>query len=106
MANLEKVIGLPRGLNFYEQYPFLYGFFKHLGIKVVLSDRTTKKTLASGSALVVSETCLPVKIYVGQVLNLLEKGVKNIGSYNDMVEKKNKNVSNEEFHYTLIIQLF
>ena len=78
MSNLEKVIGLPRGLNFYEQYPFLYGFFKFLGIKIVLSDRTTKKTLAMGSALVVSETCLPVKIYVGQVLNLLEKGVKNI----------------------------
>lgn len=78
MAHLEKVIGLPRGLNFYEQYPFMYGFFKFLGIKVVLSDRTTKKTLANGSALVVSETCLPVKIYVGQVLNLLEKGVKNI----------------------------
>lgn len=78
MAHLEKVIGLPRGLNFYEHYPFLYGFFKSLDIKVVLSDRTTKKTLAGGSALVVSETCLPVKIYVGQVLNLLEKGVKNI----------------------------
>jgi len=54
------------------------GFFKAMGIEMILSDRTTKKTLSSGSALVVTETCLPVKIFVGQVLNLLEKGVTNI----------------------------
>ena len=37
-----------------------------------------KKTMSDGSALVVSETCLPVKIYAGHILNLLEKGVSKI----------------------------
>ncbi len=71
-------IGIPRGLSFYSIYPFMYGFFKAMGIEMILSDKTTKKTLSSGSALVVTETCLPVKIFVGQVLNLLEKGVTKI----------------------------
>ena len=71
-------IGIPRGLSFYSIYPFMYGFFKAMGIEMILSDKTTKKTLSSGSALVVTETCLPVKIFVGQVLNLLEKGVNKI----------------------------
>ncbi len=71
-------IGIPRGLSFYSIYPFLYGFFNAIGIEIVLSDKTTKKTLSSGSSLVVTETCLPVKIFVGHVLNLLEKGVEKI----------------------------
>ena len=65
-------------MSFYSNYPFLYGFFTDLGIEIILSDKTTKKTLARGSAAVVSETCLPVKVYVGHVLNLLDKGVEKI----------------------------
>jgi len=71
-------IGIPRAMSFYQNYPFLFGFFTDLGIEIVLSDKTTKKTLANGAALVVTETCLPVKVFVGHVLNLLEKGVDKI----------------------------
>lgn len=68
-------IGIPRAMSFYNNYPFFFGFFKDLGIEVVLSDKTTKKTLSNGSSLVVTETCLPVKVFVGHVLDLLDKGV-------------------------------
>lgn len=71
-------IGMPRALLFYTYYPFWHGFFEGLGIKVILSDTTTKKTMSEGAALVVSETCLPIKVYAGHILNLLEKGVKKI----------------------------
>ena len=74
----EMTIGIPRGMSFYSNYPFWYGFFTSLGIKIVLSDPTTKQTMSEGSALVVTETCLPVKIYLGHILNLMSKGVKNI----------------------------
>jgi len=74
----ELVIGIPRGLSFYENYPFFYGFFTSLGFKIVLSDRTTKQTISDGAALVVTETCLPVKIYLGHILNLIKKGIKDI----------------------------
>lgn len=71
-------IGIPRAMSFYNNYPFYFGFFTDLGIEVVLSDKTTKKTLSQGASLVVTETCLPVKVYVGHVLNLLDKGVDKI----------------------------
>jgi len=74
----EKIIGIPRGMSFYNNYPFWYGFFTSLGIKIVLSDPTTKQTMSDGAALVVTETCLPIKIYLGHILNLISKGVKNI----------------------------
>lgn len=74
----EMIIGIPRGMSFYNNYPFYYGFFSALGIKIVLSDITTKETMTKGSSLVVTETCLPIKIYIGHVINLIEKGVKNI----------------------------
>lgn len=77
-TNNEKVIGIPRGMSFYHNYPFYYGFFTDLGIKIVLSDVTTKQTMSSGSALVVTETCLPIKIYIGHILNLIDKGVDKI----------------------------
>lgn len=74
----DMTIGIPRGMSFYNNYPFWYGFFTALGIKIILSDPTTKQTMSNGAALVVTETCLPIKIYLGHILNLIEKGVKNI----------------------------
>jgi len=74
----EKVLGMPRALTYYNYFPFLYGFFTKLGFEIILSSPTTKKTLVEGASLVVTETCLPIKVYVGHVLNLIEKGVKNI----------------------------
>ena len=69
---------IPRALIYYNYYPFWFGFFKALGIEIVLSDKTTKQTMSNGSSLVVTETCLPIKVYVGHVLNLLDKGVDKI----------------------------
>ncbi len=71
-------IGIPRALSFYNFYPFWFGFFSDLGIEIVLSDPTTKQTMSTGSSLVVPETCLPVKVYVGHILNLLDKGIDKI----------------------------
>ena len=65
-------------MSFYNDYPFYYGFFSDLGINIVLSDITTKQTMSSGSSLVVTETCLPIKIYFGHILNLIDKGVDKI----------------------------
>lgn len=74
----EMVVGIPRAMSFYDNYPFYYGFFSDLGIKIVLSDITTKQILSEGSSLVVTETCVPIKVYVGHVLNLIDKGIDKI----------------------------
>jgi len=74
----ELVIGIPRGMSYYGSYPFWYGFFSCLGFKIILSDPTTKQTMSDGSALVVTETCLPIKIYLGHIINLINKGIHDI----------------------------
>lgn len=76
--NKEMKIGIPQAMSYYNYFPFWYGFFTKLGIEIVLSNPTTKKTISDGASLVVTETCLPIKVYVGHVLNLIEKNVKNI----------------------------
>ena len=71
-------IGIPRAMSYYNNYPFYLGFFNYLGIDVVLSDKTTTKIINEGSSYVVSDTCLPIKVYVGHVINLLDKGCEYI----------------------------
>lgn len=73
MKSLRRTIGIPGAISYYNNFPFYYGFFTGLGLNVIVSDKTTKAIINIGSKHVVSETCLPVKVYVGHVLNLLEK---------------------------------
>ena len=75
---MKKEIGIPRAISYYNYYPFYFGFFKKLGINIIISDKTTTALINGGSRFVAAETCLPVKTYVGHVINLLNKGVTNI----------------------------
>lgn len=71
-------IGIPRILYFHEMLPFWRAFFTELGYRVVLSDPTHKELIRKGVENVIAETCFPIKVSHGHVLNLLEKGVKRI----------------------------
>ena len=71
-------IGIPRILLFHELLPFWKAFFTELGYRVVLSDPTNKELIRRGVEAVVAETCFPIKVAHGHVLNLLEKGVKRV----------------------------
>ena len=71
-------IGIPRILYFHETFPFWRAFFTELGWRVVLSDATHKELIRKGVENVVAETCFPIKVSHGHVLNLLEKGIKKI----------------------------
>lgn len=64
-------VGIPRALLFYQYYPMWVTFFQSLGAEVVTSPPTTRATLSAGSARMVAETCLPVKVYCGHVLSLV-----------------------------------
>ena len=65
-------IGIPRALLYYQYYPMWKTFFERLGAEVVVSPPTTQATLSAGSSRVVADTCLPVKVFCGHVLALLE----------------------------------
>ena len=72
-------IGIPRVLNMYEDYPFWFTFFTNLGFRVVLSDKSTRKTYEKGMESMPSESvCYPAKISHGHIENLIEKGITTI----------------------------
>ncbi len=73
-----EIIGIPRILSMHEYLPFWKAFFSELGFKVVLSDLTNKKTVREGVENIIVESCFPIKLAHGHVLNLLAKGVKKI----------------------------
>src|SRR3989304_428845 len=54
-------------------YPMWKIFFTRLGGQVILSGPTSRAVLISGSARLGAETCLPVKIYAGHVISLIDK---------------------------------
>jgi predicted CoA-substrate-specific enzyme activase len=71
-------VGLPRLLHFHELMPFWRTFFSSLGFRTVFSDRTNKRMIHKGVEKVVAETCFPIKVAHGHLLDLLDKGVKTI----------------------------
>lgn len=72
-------IGMPRGLmNYYQLFPFWRTFFDELGCNLVLSDPSDKQIVTTSLEAMVSETCLPVELIHGHVLNLLDKGVDHV----------------------------
>jgi predicted CoA-substrate-specific enzyme activase len=72
------VIGIPRVLMFFEQFPLWAAFFGELGVKVVLSDKTNRRLIHKGLQEVLAEACYPVKVAYGHVANLIEKGIDRI----------------------------
>jgi predicted nucleotide-binding protein (sugar kinase/HSP70/actin superfamily) len=90
----KAVIGLPRGMYIYEQFPFWNTFFRSLGYTVLLSDESNSRIIKSGVEASVAEPCIPIQAYHGHVLDLLKKSVDWVfipNSINDATPFKNVN---------------
>ena len=73
------VIGIPRVLNIYEDYPFWHTFFTKLGYRVELSDKSSAAIFAKGMATIPSDSlCYPAKLAHGHIMNLIERGITKI----------------------------
>ncbi|WP_069997430.1 2-hydroxyacyl-CoA dehydratase [Cellulosilyticum sp. I15G10I2] len=73
------VVGIPRVLNVYENYPFWHAFFTTLLFNIQLSSRSTKDLYEKGIATIPSESaCYPAKITHGHIVDLVEKDVQFI----------------------------
>lgn len=69
-------IGIPRGLTiFYQYFPFWRTFFSELGFHVVLSKTTDRPLITKSLELVTSETCFPIELMHGHMVDLLDKDV-------------------------------
>ena len=73
------VIGIPRVLNMYEDYPFWFTFFTKLGFRVIISEKSTRKTYEKGMESMPSESvCYPAKLSHGHIMSLIDEGIKTI----------------------------
>jgi predicted nucleotide-binding protein (sugar kinase/HSP70/actin superfamily) len=66
-------IGFPKALFFYSLFPFWQAFFDRLGVEVITSPATTKAILDDGAREAVTDACIPIKLYHGHVMALIDK---------------------------------
>ena len=66
-------IGIPKSLLYYKYYDLWNTFFNELGCKIIYSPDSNKEILEDGKNLVVDESCLAMKIYMGHVKYLTGK---------------------------------
>ncbi len=76
---IRGTIGIPRVLNMYEDYPFWFTFLTTLGFRVILSEKSNRKTYEKGMESMPSESvCYPAKLSHGHIESLLEQGITTI----------------------------
>ena len=72
-------IGLPMGLNMYENLPFWHAFFTAMDFEVVQSPPSNRKIYSKGQYTIPSDTvCYPAKLMHGHIEALLDEGVDTI----------------------------
>ena len=73
------VLGVPRVMNMYEDFPFWNTLLVECGFKVQLSDPSSPELFRKGVGTVMSDTiCFPAKLAHGHIRNLIEKKVDRI----------------------------
>lgn len=73
------VIGIPRVLNIYENYPLWFTLLTKLGFSVKISGRSSHKLYEKGIDSIPSESaCYPAKLVHGHIQDLIDKGIKTI----------------------------
>ncbi|MHA1266664.1 MAG: acyl-CoA dehydratase activase-related protein [Candidatus Helarchaeota archaeon] len=73
VIKIKKKIGIPRSLLYYKYFPLWKTFFEELGFEIVVSDKSNSQIVEIGSRYAIDEICIPLKLYYGHLINLLEK---------------------------------
>jgi predicted CoA-substrate-specific enzyme activase len=75
----QGVIGIPRALNLYENFPFWFTILTDLGFEVKISGRSSHKLFEKGMDSIASENiCYPAKLVHGHIIDLLEHNITRI----------------------------
>ncbi len=97
-------IGLPRGLNMYENYPLWFTVLTELGFRVVLSGRSNHKLFEKGMDSIPSESvCYPAKLVHGHITDLIEKGIQLIFYPDISYEQKEISGANNNFNCPIVV---
>ncbi len=81
-ANIDNpicIMGIPRGLIFYEDYPFWFTLLTECNIQPLLSGATTVLQYEKGAKTIMADNiCFPAKLMHGHVMYLIKKNVDRI----------------------------
>ena len=92
------VVGIPRALNMYENYPFWFTFLTNLNYRVILSRASGKKLFESGLSSIPAESvCYPAKLTHGHIIDLINKKVDII--FYPSIPYENKEDESANNHY-------
>ncbi|GHU41450.1 2-hydroxyglutaryl-CoA dehydratase [Clostridia bacterium] len=70
------IVGIPRVLNLFENYPFWAVFFEKLRFRTVLSPVSNRRIYELGIESIPSESeCYPAKLVHGHIVRLIKEGV-------------------------------
>ena len=97
------IIGIPRVLNLYENYPFWFTVFTKLKFRVILSARSDHELFEKGMDSIPSESvCYPAKLVHGHIEDLITKGVPVI-FYPDIPYERSENPgANNHFNCPIV----
>ena len=97
-------IGIPRILNMYEDYPFWFTFLTNLGFRVILSEKSNRKTYEKGIESMPSESvCYPAKLAHGHIMSLLNQGINTIFYPCIPYSRKEYNSSDNHYNCPIVI---
>jgi predicted nucleotide-binding protein (sugar kinase/HSP70/actin superfamily) len=64
-------VGIPRALHFYRFFPFWKKLLEELDVEIVITTGTNKKVVEEGVTHGFGELCIPVKLYYGHIIQLI-----------------------------------
>ncbi|MBN2851439.1 MAG: 2-hydroxyacyl-CoA dehydratase [Clostridia bacterium] len=95
-------IGIPMGLNMYENLPFWHGFLTELGFNVVHSGHSSRKTYTLGQHTIPSDTvCYPAKLMHGHIEKLIDSGIGHI-FYPCMTYNFDENIGDNNYNCPVV----
>ncbi|MDR2558306.1 MAG: 2-hydroxyacyl-CoA dehydratase [Oscillospiraceae bacterium] len=94
------VVGIPRILGMFENYPFWFRFFTELGYSVKLSPHSGREIYDLGMETMPSESvCYPAKLAHGHIYALLNDGVEFIFMPSLPYEMDERGITEGDNHY-------
>ncbi len=98
------VVGIPRVLNIFENYPLWHTFFTELDYSVALSDESSRKLFEKGMDSIPSESvCYPAKLVHGHCMDLIQKGIDTIFYPSIIYEKREVTNATNSYNCPIVI---
>ena len=97
------IMGIPRALNLYENYPLWHTFLSTLGFRVILSSESSKAVMEQGLDTIPSDSiCYPAKLVHGHIVDLVNQGIKRIFYPCILYEQKEFSSADNHFNCPIV----